>query len=180
MGIFFGSDVFIAESYMVELYWFQGPPRSPGVFVLEATNVSCRTGLAADWEVFYLPSGIESWIIGERYGQSMGNVADVFPGIPGLRMPEFLRNLNPAAIPYHGWVGFSMNHQTIDGVYHCLDFYWQGPMEYCSGMYHHFLLRDVSEPTDFYMSQQYTRIGHRAIQDDPAPEYPRCQRHSKL
>ena len=178
MSIPFGSETFPYESYMVEMFWFSAPGK--GVLVFETTPASCRSGLAADSEVFHLPDGVESWIIGETYGLSLGRVDALFPRIGGLRMPQFLRNLNPATIPYHGWVGFSMNHKTVDGVYHCLDFYWQGPMEYCSGMYHHFLLRDVSEPTDFYKSQEYTRLGRRAIQDDPAPQYPRCQRYSNI
>ena len=66
MSILFGSETFPYESYMVEMFWFSAPGQ--GVLVFETTKVSCRTGLAADWEVFHPPDAIESWIIGETYG----------------------------------------------------------------------------------------------------------------
>ena len=174
----FGSEHFPYWSYTVEIFWLPAVHQVSvgkvfrGVYVFMTSKASNKSSYAMDWDVFFLIGASVSWIIGETYGLPLGRAGNVFPDAQVQPMPVFLRNRFPNNVPYHAWSGYSMATATMDTLYHCLDFYWQGPGEYFSGVYHWFLLRDVSEPSDFYQSQVYTRNGKKTIDDPPPPEYP--------
>ena len=135
------------------------------------TNVSNRSRACSDWQVFFLPGARESWIVGNTYGHELGSVGDVYANAGQSCMPSFLAQQYPDILPYHAWIGYSAKTATVDQQYHCLDFYWHYPQEYLTGLYHWFLLLDVSNPNDWYLAAVYKRVGMKSIEDPPRPNH---------
>ena len=124
------------------------------------------------------PGARESWIGGDTYGHELGRVGDVYANAGQSSMSAFLAQQYPDILPYHAWVGYSNNTATMDQQYHCLDFYWQSPQEYLTGSYDWFLSLDVSDPSDFYLSVVYKRVGIKSMKDPERPNYiaePTCK-----
>ena len=171
-----GPEFFAYHSFMVELYWLPcihllQARQERGVYVFMTTNVSNSSTYCSDWAVFFLPGARESWIVGDTYGHELGRVGDVYPNAGQSSMSAFLALQYPDILPYHAWVGYSNNTATMDQQYHCLDFYWQSPQEYRTGSYHWFLLLDVSDPSGFYLSVVYKRVGIKSMKDPERPNY---------
>ena len=171
--------LFVQYSFMIELFWMPGihtlrGVTGEGVYVFMTTNVSRRTRSCRDWVVWFLPGSKATWIVGDVYHKvflrhELGSVGDVYPTATGSCMPSFLAEQYPDFVPYHAWVGYSAKFATPDNKYHCLDYYWQSPTEYLTGEYHHFLLLDVSDPTEWYASLLYKRVGTKSMPDPPRP-----------
>jgi hypothetical protein len=166
--------VFVQFSFMIELFWMPGihtthGVREEGVYVFMTTNVSTRSHSCKDWLVFFLPGSKASWIVGNTYGHELGTVRDVYPRAADSDMAVFLADQYPDFVPFHAWIGYSKNSPTLDNMYHALDYYWQSPGEYLSGVYHHFLLLDVSDPKEWYASVMYKFLGPYRMADPPRP-----------
>ena len=115
---------------------------------------------------------------GDRYGTDLCCVGNVYPdsrivlkdpNAVGNSMAQYLALKYPSIVPHHAWVGFSMGSATTLGTYHCCNFYFQTPNEYMTSQYHWFLLKDVSDPAEFYKATEYHRGGMRSIADPPRP-----------
>ena len=85
--------------------------------------------------------------------------------------------LVPNEKPYHAWAGYSFCNSTCDFQYHAVDWCWQSPDEYLSGIYHWFTLRDVSDPHHFYRSISYWCKGTKKLTDPPPLTYPAHAAH---
>ena len=169
-------ETFRMLSYVVELFWLprigmQNGVHQRGVFAFMSSGVSNRTSLCRDWDVFFLPGALESWIVGNTYGIEMGRVGAVFANAGYTTMPVFLAPQYPDILPYHAWTGYSMSEAMVDARFHCIDFYWQSPQEYLTGKYHWFLLLDVSDPIEWYSATVYRRVGTKSIEDPIRPNY---------
>ena len=172
------DETFRVLSYMVELFWLpsigmQNGVHQPGVFAFMTSGVSNRTALCRDWDVIFLPGALESWIVGNTYGIEIGRVGRLFANEGDTTILVFLAQQYPDILPYHAWLGYSMSEAIVDARFHCTDFYWQSSQEYLTGMYHWFLLLDVSDSIEWYSATVYRRVGTKSIEDPPRPNYSR-------
>ena len=154
-----------ADSYF-ELYWLDQTRNGiHGVLLFISTAMSKQTERVYDWEHFFMPGAVSTWIVGEAHGECLGIVGEAFPhsSIASADMQVFLLATFPKGRPYHGWVGHS--RMCFDTVHYAVDLYLQGYPELHSSRYIKFTLLDINEPCYWYKALLYRREGTCIVAD---------------
>ena len=165
-------EAFQAASYMVEVYWYSYTFEGIlGVLCIESTGQSNTTRNFHKMWVWFIPGADPASIIGGQQFRPLGSVLEFFGANAHAKdLVTCIRRVHNAGI-YHAWFGYSMWQYTEDN-FHCCDMYLQSPDRLLSGMYIHFLMRDLYDPGFWNVSERLEFKGVVSIPDDtfPLPE----------
>ena len=156
---------------LVYAYWrkWQHEGRM-GVLVLNSTGASNRSqNSILEYEVFFLPVAVSYSPFGAAFhgGRKLGIVREVFPQLrPVCAQDHWCIKVQiggrHAGMPwYKGIFGYNIENRGIDGIHHCIDAYIQGPED--DALWTWYLLRDVYEPTEWYLAREIRVHGVREM-----------------
>ena len=137
----------------------------PGIRMYTSTRDSNQYGYLY-MTVHDFPGMIATNVFGPYPGMGFGGI---YRGIVREVLPPFHSSLpaeaaqyiatHPRCIAEHrahlhrGYAGYSLKHRDLSGVYHAVDFYWQDPRMLGTGVYHHYVLVDTTDPKLWYRSR---------------------------
>ena len=151
---------------LVYAYWrdWQHDGRM-GVLVLNSTGASNRAANdLREYECFFLPhAGAYSPMGSVRHhgGMSLGLVKAVFPQMQPRNPGDHSCIYQIRGAWYKGVFGYNAQNAGTDGIHHCVDAYFQGPIN--ESRYNWYLLVDVYDPVLWYMATEMRVHGMRDL-----------------
>ena len=162
---------------MVHAFWHphimprEGMLSRAGVRIYTSTRQSNTSGYL-HMAVHDVPGMLPSNVFGPHSGGIYrGTLRDVLPPPPNFALP-----VDPAqylvtrlgGINFHrAYAGYSLHYRDISGVYHAVDFYRQDPGMVGTGVYHHYVLTDITDPVQWYLSRMVRMEGQVRMDDSP-------------
>ena len=153
------AEEFKAASYLVEAVYRQTPQ---GIVYLMSTAMSNSSGGKPKYfemyEVHHCHAiDVLPWqYVPMELMQCKGLFGEVWPDIRNdIKYPTMAAYCDQhfKGEWYQHWVGYSAQHYTLDGKWHCLDLYWQKREFAFTNMWVWYCLLDQSEPSDYWQGR---------------------------
>ena len=155
---------------MVHIYWWPQITPTGGIVTRICTSTAASNELGyGHMRIDDHPSMLPSCVFGPHAaGVYRGTLKEVYPDGPVVQDAlAYLKAVHPPGMSFwRAYAGYSLTHPDVSWLWHAVDWYYQDPQMLQSGVYHHWVLEDETDPVWWSRARRIKIIGRVLLKDE--------------